>query len=278
MLVPVVICLTYFLVFTMADTLSQRSGTRAQLRTGSDGFLTFDDLPLRPYPYFNGSTRSTPLPGSQLSPDPLVNAIWSNETANDVFQLYTLYPQKIVASSPSSAFEGLDSLLGGPGNLTVLGSGRLVVDFGVESAGWIEFVSDDMPESVQITLSLSEDSKEYPGKILEPVPYDDGIYRLETNECAFLLSLSHVDAQAKESTLIIMLYFVAVLYEGVRFGFVNIVPPSSACFHIQEIRAVAQTLPVPYLGSFQSEDRLTEIWYSGGMLHHIIIHFVHHEP
>ena len=54
------------------------------------------------------------------------------------------------------------------------------------------------------------------------------------------------------------------IYEGVRFGFINISGLATGSFTITGLRVVAQTLPVPYTGSFNCSDTLlTRSWYTG---------------
>ena len=210
-------------------------------------------LPLRPYPFLNNLSRPVPLPGSEYSPDPLVNAIWPNDTRQDEFQCMYVYPKSVHTTTPNS-FVGLDRLIRSSSSsseqnsnetaapVVVLGSGMFRVDFGVESAGWLEIVSDDMPLSafMNLTLSLSEDLVMYPGKILRPKSYPNGVYRIETNPD---------------------------IYEGIRFGFINIIYNEGIHWHIKEVRAVAQTLPVPYRGSFVLHDdhELSKIWYTAAL-------------
>lgn len=198
-------------------------------------------LPLRPYPFLTNQSRTKPLPGSRFSPDPLVNAIWPKDTRQDQFQAYIVQPVSVDTQTPES-FVGLNNLINynNDKSVTVLGPGTIRVDFGVESAGWVEIVSDDMPESIlsNLKLSESEDNDIYPGKLLIPKKYQNGIYRLETNP---------------------------FIYEGVRFGFIQINNSSSngPIWHIKEVRVVAQTLPIPYLGSFHyksNENMLNTIW------------------
>jgi hypothetical protein len=168
-----------------------------------------------------------------------------------------VYPKSVYTTTPNS-FVGLERLIRSKESsnessneaAVVLGSGMFRVDFGFESAGWLEIVSDDMPLNafMNLTMSLSEDSVMYPGKILRPKAYQNGVYRIETNPD---------------------------IYEGIRFGFVQLHAGSDSNaagnaaglaqkWHIKEIRAVAQTLPIPYRGSFvlQDDHELSEIWYT----------------
>ena len=213
----------------------------------TEGRSSFSDktstLPLRPYPLINNTERDIPLPGSKHSPDPLVNAIWPEDTRQDEFQMYILHPKSVHTNSPDS-FVDLHCLVEGAcanRSLTVIGEGSFRVDFGVESAGWLEIVTDDIPPSLyaNLTLSLSEDNTQYPGKILQPKAYPGGVYRIETNP---------------------------YIYEGIRFGFVNVNfgDGKDIKWHINEVRAVAQTLPVPYKGFFHAKDdaELTSMWYT----------------
>jgi alpha-L-rhamnosidase len=117
----------------------------------------------------------------------------------------------------------LQSLI--PGNatyVTVLTNGAFVVDFGVESAGWIEFDSPDLgdPAAAGVTMTVSEYNQPLPPLALVetksptpvPVRYGQTSYRLELNP---------------------------ELYEGVRFGFMwinNCTRP----WHITGFRLVCQ--------------------------------------
>jgi hypothetical protein len=138
------------------------------------------------------------------------------------------------------------------GYAAVLGPGSLTIDFGTESAGWLELDSPDMPPEVlsSLTLSISETNEAYcftSGdngrlcKTLTPVKYGD-TYRLEV-------------AGNWE------------IYEGVRFGFLTVKNQSASGkpWHITAIRVVAQTLPVPYAAGFSAPDDalLTRAWWVG---------------
>ena len=153
-------------------------------------------------------------------------------------------------TTASSSFRGLDALVANsdmPGALaTVLGSGALRLDFGVEFAGWLELDSPDLQHAlangtsdVQIWLGCSEDNQPHPQKTLTPVRHGQTLFRLETNW---------------------------LLYEGVRFGFLFVnMSASSRPWHIAALRGVAQTLPVRYAASFESvgDDELTRVWWTG---------------
>ena len=143
--------------------------------------------------------------------------------------------------------------------------GTLRIDFGAESAGWLELLSEDIPpEAVaSMRLAISETNVRLPGKARPPVAHAGGVYRLETNWA---------------------------LYEGVRFGFLQLdstcgnhsaaaAPPPPPPWHIRAIRVAAQSLKVPYRGHFLSEGRaagsaaeplsgandtlLSQVWWAG---------------
>ena len=163
---------------------------------------------------------------------------WPSNVNTTQLELYNVTPIFVVADQPQS-FANLASLASRAPNVTVTGPGLLTISFGTESAAWLEFDSPDLPDDVLTTmlLSLSETSEPMPTKSLLAVPYGR-TYRLETNP---------------------------QIYEGLRFGFINITLAPSRPFHITAVRAVAQTLPVAYLGSFESVDdpMLTRTWYTG---------------
>eukprot|EP01052_Picozoa_sp_SAG31_P007665 SAG31_NODE_369_length_16731_cov_36.453283_2_plen_1168_part_00 len=233
-------------------------------------------LPLRPYGWIGGEER-TPLPGAAHSPDPLVNWTWAGgdtAAAAGLF-LYNVTARNIEVlvheshtSSGEPIFTNLLSLVGvtdgAAAQVHSCVGGILRIDFGTESAGWLELLSDDIPAEVAatITVAISETNVRMPGKALRPVPHPGGVYRLETNHA---------------------------LYEGVRFGFVRIpntcnnqnkseslTSPASSLWHIRAIRVIAQSLRVPYRGHFVAESGnhggrplnanstlLSRIWWTG---------------
>lgn len=133
------------------------------------------------------------------------------------------------------------------------GAGFLTIDFGTESAGWVELDSPDMPTEVAagLVMSLSETNQPYcfstsgNGKVCKtaaPVRYGCCTYRLEPPQ----------NVQ---------------VYEGVRFGFVSLGNSSAGGrpWHITALRVVAQVLPVAYEGGFSApnDTLLTQSWWVG---------------
>lgn len=199
-----------------------------------------------PYPSLHeGSFSAPPVP---LSPDPLVAYRWRHPSASDGLQAYVLRPLAVSTRTPKS-FADLKSVTTSRCNITVKGVGDIRVDFGTESAAWIEFDSPDFNGGT-IKMGVSE----FKAPAHEPnhaigVPEKIGdTYRLKLNP---------------------------QYYEGVRFGWIYIKSFSGKPWHITAIRAVCQIKPTNYNGSFScSNPMLTRIWYTGAytvklnLLHH----------
>lgn len=173
------------------------------------------------------------------SPDPLVTYRWNNPIAADPLEIFLRKPLAADTESPDS-FSGLCSLMTDHSDVTVKGTGSICMDFGAEYAGWLEIDSPDL--SGEIALGVSEYNQpafvnrgpKSPSKTAVPVKYGD-TYRVELND---------------------------ELYEGVRFGFINITAFDKP-FHITGVRLVCQTKPVNYVGSFDSDhEMLNKIWYT----------------
>ena len=192
---------------------------------------------LSAYPYLAGGRFSGP--NIAQSPDPLVRYRWDHTKADDNLQVYYLRPISVTTETPGS-FDNLASLTTSAPHVTVRGAGSIMLDFGVESAAWLEFDSPDLSGSV--TASISEYNE--PGivntgaqnrlKTQKPIKYGN-TYRLELND---------------------------LLYEGVRFGWIHI-DDFDKPWHIDGIRLLCQVKPTNYTGSFSSSDpMLTRIWYT----------------
>jgi hypothetical protein len=187
-----------------------------------------------PYPPLHGGEfTNKAIPNS---PDPLVNYHWSHPVASDGLQTYTLAPMTVRTDSPRS-FSELNTMRNGKCDVTVTGTGSIRMDFGVESAAWLEFDSPDLAGDVEMSISEYNEPPDpmAPGKTAKPVKCGN-TYRLELNP---------------------------QLYEGVRFGWIH-VRNFAKPWHITSIRLVCQTKPVNYQGSFSCSDPLlTKIWYTG---------------
>jgi hypothetical protein len=183
-----------------------------------------------PYePLHGGNYSGLPVRGS---PDPLICYQWKNPKADDSLLLYTLRPKKISATPVKSFRQDKNSI-------TVKGKGDLLFDFGIENAGWIEFDSPDLADSVEMSISEYDQPPDYPSiypaKKAAPKKYGN-TYRLELN---------------------------TELYEGVRYAWIHVRTFSKA-WHITGLRLVCQTRPTNYNGSFSCSDTmLTRIWYTG---------------
>ncbi len=185
-----------------------------------------------PYKLLHGGSYS----GTEVSasPDPLIRYKWNNPKTADSLELYVLQPKKIIALPASSFKQNKNSI-------TVLAKGNLFFDFGTENAGWLEFQSDDLSDSIEMSISeynepaIVNAGAQYPIKTKEPTKYGN-TYRLQLNDN---------------------------LYEGVRFGWIQ-VNNFSKPWHIRNVKLVCQVKPVNYNGSFNCNDTLlNRIWYTG---------------
>lgn len=197
----------------------------------------FSGIP-EPYPHLNGGSFSAPAVPE--SPDPLVTYRWAATAADDDLQVYYLRPVKAETDAPGS-FENVDSLTSDFPVVRVKGPGSILVDFGVESAAWLEIESEDLAGLVEMSISeynqpaVVNIGPENPVKRKVPVRYGN-VYRLELNR---------------------------EFYEGVRFGWIHVVSVERP-WHIKGLRAVCQVKPTNYNGSFRCSDPvLTRIWYTG---------------
>ncbi|MDP4252192.1 MAG: alpha-L-rhamnosidase C-terminal domain-containing protein, partial [Bacteroidota bacterium] len=186
-------------------------------------------------PIHNGSFSAERV---MQSPDPLITYRWQNPSLADSLQIYTLQP--VLIKAPDSFVVPPVNRISANG-ITVTGKGDIFLDFGVESAGWLEFDSDDLQDTVEMSISeynepaVVNEGAQNPVKTKAPVTYGQ-TYRLELND---------------------------QLYEGVRFGWIHI-RKFTKPWHIKDIRLICQVHPTNYQGSFSCNDTLlTRIWYTG---------------
>jgi len=206
---------------------------------GSSPQPIFGSSPIpEPYPYVSSGTFSGPV--APLSPDPLVTYRWANPHATNGLEIYLQKPM-IVTADTNGSFDNLQSLTGNNPNVTIKGAGSIQMDFGGESAAWLEFDSPDLTGTVEMSISeynqpeINAIGGAHNVKTLAPIKYGN-TYRLELN---------------------------SQLYEGVRFGWIHVKSFTSP-WHITGIRLVCQNKPANYNGSFSCSDSLlTRIWYTG---------------
>ncbi len=218
---------------TPADALAGLDTIDQQTPTSESRLLSGSSPIKEPYPPLHNGGFIGPL--VPQSPDPLIRFRWSKPEASDDLQAYLLRPVQASTDMPA-AFGNLDTLTSQNCNVLVKGIGSIRMDFGVESAAWLEFDSPDFSGDVQ--MSISEFDKpplpNAPGKTRTPVRHGN-TFRLELN---------------------------AELYEGVRFGWIH-VRRFSKPWHITAVRAVCQIKPTNYQGGFScSDSMLTRIWYT----------------
>lgn len=172
------------------------------------------------------------------SPDPAFNYKWADPKATDELEVYPLYPVSRVISRAGS-FKLSD--LKNDGNITVMGTGDIRFDFGRTNAAWLEFDSDDLEDSV--TLSISEYN--------EPAIVNTGAL----NRVKTLAPVRHGHTYRLELN--------PDLYEGVRFGWLHVLRHTHT-WHLRNLHLECQVKPVNYQGSFACSDpEFTRIWYTG---------------
>lgn len=125
--------------------------------------------------------------------------------------------------------------------IAINGNGSIRFDFGRVSAGWLEFESDDLQDSIMMSISeynepaVVNKGAVNPVKTKSPTKHGNH-YRLELNP---------------------------ELYEGVRFGWLH-VQSHQRNWHMKNLRLVCQVKPINYQGSFSCSDSiLTRTWYTG---------------
>ncbi len=201
----------------------------------SPGYGQSLPAPFDGYPPISAKKNGTINP---LSPDPIMNYTWPHPTATDDLESYPLQPLSWVVSNTAS-FDMGDFTK--KGDIVINGPGVIRFDFGQTNAGWLEFESDDLTDS--ITMSISEYN--------EPAIVMSGaVNRIKTQP-----PIKHGQTYRLELN--------PEFYEGVRFGWINVVSHRQT-WHMKNFRLVCQTKPVNYQGSFSCSDpELTRIWYTG---------------
>ncbi len=185
-----------------------------------------------PYEPLHGGHFSGPAVA--LSPDPLVRYRWRHTEPSDTLQYYLLRPVSVSSTTPQ-AFGGLQSARDASCNITVQGTGTIRLDFGTESAAWMEIDSTDLAGKVE--MGVSEYNAPAHERCIAAPERVGNTYRLKLNP---------------------------QYYEGVRFGWVYVRSFSGQPWHISAIRLVCQIKPTNYDGSFScSNPMLTRIWYTG---------------
>jgi alpha-L-rhamnosidase len=208
---------------------------------------------IEPYPYLNGGAMTNPAVPE--SPDPLVQYAWGEDVNATLLQVYYLAPQSVelFLGSDAASFPGYRSLATPTPNVTVAGPGSLILDFGVESAAWLEIDSPDMPASELgvVSLAVSEYSEVgmYNNGIVlqaKPVPY------VSANASGVTTYRLELSAQPTE------------FYEGARFGFLFVNSTPAQPWHVTGVRLVCQIRPTNYEGSFAvaGDEMLARVWYT----------------
>jgi alpha-L-rhamnosidase len=190
------------------------------------------------YPYLNGGQfKESSFPDS---PDPLVNYQWASslvETAG--LQSYNLNFREVKSFHKNLQYIPQNEL--NPSTLTVLGNGSMCFDFGVVSAGWLEF--DCQEADVEVIGSISEYNR--PAVVNEgaEVAVKRGLFRNENGVWRLKLNRNY--------------------YEGVRFGWIEI-RNFKKQFVIKNFRLACQVRPINYQAKFRCSDEVvSRVWWTG---------------
>jgi hypothetical protein len=206
-----------------------------------------------PYPPLSGGDFSgAPIP---FHPDPLATYVWGPSVNATNLQIFALLPASatLTPDTPPASFSNVASLLTASPAVGVAGAGGIQLDFGVNSAAWIEFDSPDLTpaDAARVQLSVSE-YNEYEitnlgPKVGAPVAHARGggaptMWRLE---------IPHSDGSG--------------LFEGVRFAWLRVNATPAAPWTITGLRLVCQIKPTNWGGAFEAagDDDLSKIWYLG---------------
>jgi alpha-L-rhamnosidase len=207
----------------------------------------------QPFAWLHGGSFINPA--IPYHADPLARYAWAPGANASALQIFALLPASVapMPGTPAASFLNASSLLAQGPSVTVAGAGTLQLDFGLNSAAWIEFDSPDLQASdaAAVTLGVSEYS-EYEitnlgAKVLRPVAYPGAAGAATT----YRLEIPHPDKSG--------------LYEGVQYAWLSVNATPARPWTITGLRLVCQAKPTNWRGAFaaQGDDLLTQIWYTG---------------
>jgi alpha-L-rhamnosidase len=208
----------------------------------------------QPFPWLHGGAfTGPPIP---FHADPLARYVWAPGVDASVLQIFALLPASVdeMPGTAPGAFGNASSLLARGPRVAVAGAGALKLDFGLNSAAWLEFDSPDLTPAglAAVTLGVSEyDEYEITNlgaKVLRPTAYPGAAPGSPTT---YRLEIPHPDKSG--------------LYEGVQFAWLNVNATPAAPWHITGLRLVCQVKPTNWGGAFAApgDDLLSSIWYLG---------------
>jgi hypothetical protein len=237
------------------------------------------EWPDQPYLPLHGGGHTGP--STVHSPDPLHDYVWPPTINASVLQQYVLPPAVVDLvefgiDSMQGPFEGLETLVNcsadHPADVAVRGFGSIRIDFGVETPGWLEFVSPDMPENATVSMSIGESN--------EPayIGQTSRLHGFKTNTPTLLNGGAPMAGGGRVFRLVTKRQPTGVFYEGVRYGFITVSPDNSSAlavpgaladappiWHITLVRLVVQAKVVNYTGHFSAKQfpLLDDIYYTG---------------
>jgi hypothetical protein len=192
-----------------------------------------------------------------------VRYVFPHGVNSSVLQIYSLPAVSVgvAAGGNASAFANASSAVGSIAcAIRVLGAGTLVIDFGVETPGWVEFDSADLSAADAAALVLATSEYAAPDFV---AAYKQGRPTVYGAACGGGRSLTKNKPQSNACTY--RLETNPELYEGLRFAFLTLAVAPAQPFTITALRAVVQAKPVTYAGAFAAagDPQLARIWSVG---------------
>lgn len=179
-------------------------------------------------------------PRAADTPDPMSGFVWPEESVQSGAGLrnYYLFPVQWTSTHPERV-EGLETLCGQDSEIRVTGPTLLELDFGVESAAWLEFEAEGL--SRPPVASVSEYNR--PGVVNEGAEVSLKCMKMKQTGSTWRLSTNREQ------------------YEGVRFAWIDLSAGTDFPITLRNVRLACQTVPVNYQGGFSSDNRmLNQIW------------------
>jgi len=204
-------------------------------------------------PLSNGSFSGAAQP---YSPDPLVRFRWDLDSVDDTqMQLYDVVAVACgpAPGTPAASFLNASSAVGSTtgASVTVAGAGQLIIDFGVESAAWLEVDAFGVQAADLALMRLS--ISEYTVPEFQVVGFYTKPPVVYGTNCGASVCTYRLEWSTGTE-----------MYEGVRYGFVTMTAAPATPFTIVGVRARAQAKPCNYIAAFSAAgDPLVEsIWYT----------------
>ena len=218
-----------------------------------------------------------------LSPDPLASYQWGPAVNTTPLQLFTLRAVAATVRHGEANVAGAASLVTNTPRATITGDASIMLDFGRETPGWLEFDSPDLHLAMGMGASVRLGVGEYDAPWQTgPAPSQHKAGAPRAYPAAATSTANGANATTPATTY--RLETNPQLYEGVRYGFLEVSASSSSAaaagrgeggrplrlpakpfaFTITGLRLVVQTKAVNYTGHFHSptDAMLEKVWWT----------------